>query len=199
MIGMSGNFRNSSKKITLEEILRLKREERPSAEFWEEFDRDLRRRALRILVNEEPWHRRYFRPSIAQILAAFPIAAFTVIALVFIIHQNQGDRSNLADTQSPPRNPQKPLYVTGVDPVLRPVSQPSQQGLSIAEVSRLQVEFVMEVIPIPRNNQLPYLREMTPQTFASFGTIPKSEPPNEKSRSKSSDVYFVSAPTLSFF
>ena len=196
---MSENFPYSGKRITLEEILRLKREERPSAEFWEEFDRDLRRRTLRVLVNEEPWHRRYFRPSIAQILAAFPIAAFTVVALVFIIYQNQGDRSLLADTQSPPRNLQKSLYVTGVDPVLRPGSQPTQQGISIAEASRLQVEFVMEVISIPRSNQLPFLKEMTPQTFAYFGTIPKSEPPDEKSRSKSSDVYFVSAPTLSFF
>lgn len=192
---MSENFPYLGKKITLEEILRLKRQERPSAEFWEEFDRDLRRRTLQVLVNAQPWHRRYFRPSIARIFSAFPIAVFTVVALAFIIYQNHGNRSILADDDAPSANPKKPLYVTGVEPVVRRASQPSQQGISIAEASRLQVEFVMEVIPIPRNNQLPYLKEMKPQTFVSYGTTPT----NEKSRAASADVYFVSAPTLNFF
>ena len=58
-IGMSENFPYLGKKITLEKILKLKRQERPSAEFWEEFDRDLRRRTLQALVNAQPWHLDY--------------------------------------------------------------------------------------------------------------------------------------------
>ncbi len=41
---------NHPRKITLEELLRLKRHERPGAEFWSRFDRELNEKVWRTLV-----------------------------------------------------------------------------------------------------------------------------------------------------
>ncbi len=42
-------------KPTLEELLRVKRAERPDQVFWEEFDRGLRRKQLAAMVEPKPW------------------------------------------------------------------------------------------------------------------------------------------------
>jgi hypothetical protein len=42
---------NTSRKITLEDLLRLKRHERPGPEYWARFDRELNERVWRALVD----------------------------------------------------------------------------------------------------------------------------------------------------
>ena len=84
---MSDFSRDSKSKITLEEILKLKRKERPPAEFWEAFDRDLRRRTLQALVNDEPWYGRYLGSALGRILASIPLSAAVVATLGFIIYR----------------------------------------------------------------------------------------------------------------
>ena len=42
--------------INLEDLLRLKRSERPSDQFWNEFDRELHQRMLQTLVKKDPWY-----------------------------------------------------------------------------------------------------------------------------------------------
>lgn len=46
---------SDQRPVTLEDLLKLKRAERPSAEFWGEFDRQLRAKQLRALVEKRPW------------------------------------------------------------------------------------------------------------------------------------------------
>ena len=41
--------------VSLEDLLRLKRAERPPAEFWQDFDRQLRAKQLAALVQSRPW------------------------------------------------------------------------------------------------------------------------------------------------
>lgn len=72
--------------VTLEDLLRLKRAERPPTEFWEQFDRTLRAKQLAALVEKRPWWRtmpslfagwrRYHLP-----LGATAVLAITVFAL----------------------------------------------------------------------------------------------------------------------
>lgn len=47
--------RPSSSRITLEDLLRLKRAERPPAEFWVDFERSLREKQLAAIVEKRPW------------------------------------------------------------------------------------------------------------------------------------------------
>lgn len=42
-------------KPSLEDLLRLKRSERPDAEFWNEFDRGLRQKQLAAIIEPRPW------------------------------------------------------------------------------------------------------------------------------------------------
>jgi len=70
--------------ITLEDLLRLKRAERPPAEFWNQFERELRAKQLAALVARRPWWR-----SLPQAFSGFrryhlPLGATAILALTFI-------------------------------------------------------------------------------------------------------------------
>jgi hypothetical protein len=46
---------NSEKKVTVEDLLRLKRAERPPAEFWNRFEAEIRAKQLSAIVIRRPW------------------------------------------------------------------------------------------------------------------------------------------------
>ena len=46
---------NSERKISVEDLLRLKRAERPAAQFWERFDAEIRAKQLSAIVIRRPW------------------------------------------------------------------------------------------------------------------------------------------------
>lgn len=69
-------------KVTFEDLLRLKRAERPPAEFWAQFDRELHARQLAALLEKKPWW-----VSAARRVARFsslPLGAGAALALAFI-------------------------------------------------------------------------------------------------------------------
>lgn len=73
-------------KVTLEDLLRLKRAERPDAEFWNKFERELRQKQLTALLEKRPWWqelphlltRRSYLP-----LGATAILAFTLVSIKY--------------------------------------------------------------------------------------------------------------------
>lgn len=77
----------SSSKVTLEEVLRLKRAERPSPEFWARFEQDLRAKQLAAIVEPCPWWIVWRLPALVRTFARFqvPIAATAVIVLGFMV------------------------------------------------------------------------------------------------------------------
>jgi hypothetical protein len=73
---------NQRPKITVEDLLRLKRAERPAAEFWNGFERELRQKQLTALLNRGPWWQ-----GLSQLLARrayLPLGATAVIAFTLI-------------------------------------------------------------------------------------------------------------------
>jgi hypothetical protein len=70
--------------VTIEDLLRVKRAEHPSEEFWTEFDRELRAKQLAALVAKRPWWRSL--PEGFRNLARFhlPIGATAVLAITFV-------------------------------------------------------------------------------------------------------------------
>jgi hypothetical protein len=67
-------MKNESKRpITIEDLLRLKRAERPPADFWNEFDRALRAKQLAALVEKRPWWR-----TMPRVLAGFRLSHITI-------------------------------------------------------------------------------------------------------------------------
>ncbi len=76
----------SKQTIAIEDLMRLKRAERPPTEFWSQFERELRAKQLAALMSRRPWWQRM--PSLAPIfvrhrilIGATAVLAVTVVSL----------------------------------------------------------------------------------------------------------------------
>ena len=117
---------------TLEDLIRLKRAERPPAEFWTEFDRELRAKQLAALVQKHPWWQTLPAASFHALLRfRLPLGAAAVLAITFVSVRN--DHSAVATTQVPASTP--PVATAQVaasfEPrSVAPVSEPALVALS---------------------------------------------------------------------
>jgi hypothetical protein len=89
--------------VTIEDLLRLKRAERPNAEFWTRFEQELRQKQLTALVQKRRWwhempallSRRIYMPAGAAAVIAFTLVAVRYSAPTQIA--NTAPRINAAD------------------------------------------------------------------------------------------------------
>lgn len=68
--------------VTLEQLLQLKRAERPDAEFWAKFDAELRQKQLAALVERRSWWQEL--PHLFARRAYLPIGAAAVLTFTFV-------------------------------------------------------------------------------------------------------------------
>src|SRR2546423_14245188 len=80
----------NKRPVEIEDLLRLKRVERPPAEFWNEFDRALRAKQLAALVGRRPWWQTLPRVLAGWRRAGIPIGATAVAALTFYSWHHSG-------------------------------------------------------------------------------------------------------------
>lgn len=74
-----------NRKVSLEEVLRLKRFERPEPMFWDRFDKDLREKQLAAIMVKRPWWQMDFGRMMAGVARArVPVGAAAVLALTFL-------------------------------------------------------------------------------------------------------------------
>ena len=87
--------RLDNRKITLEEVLRLKRAERPDPVFWAEFEQQLRAKQLAAIVERRPWwHLDLLRVSSGISRLRVPLGATAVLALTIVsVHQFRSSNS----------------------------------------------------------------------------------------------------------
>ncbi|HYD83705.1 MAG TPA: hypothetical protein VEA63_06620 [Opitutus sp.] len=76
----------TSKKntVSVEDLLRLKRAERPRPEFWAEFERELRVKQLAAIVEPRPWWSPFIRVSARVARLQLPMGAAAVLAISFV-------------------------------------------------------------------------------------------------------------------
>lgn len=72
------------RSVTLEDLLRLKRAERPSAEFWTQFERDLRQKQLAAILVRRPWWAPMLRGWVRFAHLQLPVGATAILALTFL-------------------------------------------------------------------------------------------------------------------
>lgn len=93
-------------KPTLEELLRLKRAERPTAEFWTRFETELRQKQLTALVEKRRWwhdlpvllNRRVYVPAGAAAVVAFSLVTVRYATPVRVAEiENTAPRIEAAD------------------------------------------------------------------------------------------------------
>lgn len=160
------NDSSSRKQLTLQQLLHLKRLERPAADFWPEFERELQEKQLRALV--KPSRSARLRELFLPRLALF--APFTAAAACLIISLT----SISFDT---PRAGESGA-------VLRHEAQPGQQvemaELEPAEMSDLQSagrhslrmtdrQFVVDALVPEKIDRRPFRTESVPETFVASG------------------------------
>lgn len=74
--------------VTLEDLLRLKRVERPAPEFWQAFDRSLREKQLAALVEKRRWWR--VGPDVVAAFARYHVALASSAVLAVTFFATQG-------------------------------------------------------------------------------------------------------------
>jgi hypothetical protein len=78
------NEKSRKTQITLEDLLRVKRAERPPAEFWTEFERGMRTKQLAAIVEPRPWWAPFIRVGTRVSRYQLPVGAAAILALTFV-------------------------------------------------------------------------------------------------------------------
>lgn len=74
-----------TRKVSLEDLLRLKRAERPEPVFWDRFEQELRAKQLAAIVERRPWWQLDFSRLVASVgRLKLPLGATAVLTLTLI-------------------------------------------------------------------------------------------------------------------
>lgn len=82
---MANTSNDHQTEVKVEDLLRLKRSERPSEEFWGKFDRELHQRMLQTLVKKDPWYAQVMRGLSGRIAQSSAIAAAAVLVAMLVL------------------------------------------------------------------------------------------------------------------
>ena len=98
---MADTKNSHEKEVKVEDLLRLKRAERPGEVFWNTFDRELHQRMLQTLVKKDPWYVQVLRGvsgRIAQTAAVGAAAAFLALMVMrpALVDSTRANGANLA-------------------------------------------------------------------------------------------------------
>lgn len=157
-------------KVTVEDLLHLKRAERPAPEFWSNFERELRQKQLTALLEKRPWWQ-----GIPQFLARrayLPVGATAILAFTLVSVKYYAP-VQLAQVENSPAN--SPVNVdrevtASVAPVSSPLVNRSESVESVIEetvvasavpVSSEAATEVVELMPllvVPRAEETPSAR-----------------------------------------
>ena len=121
---------NQRPPVTLEQLLKLKRAERPDPEFWVSFEAELRQKQLAALVHRRTWWQslpQLFSPRAYLPIGASAILAFTLVSVRYYAPTTVAATSTEAPVEQ--NVPEVAPSVPGVPYVARevePVEQPEQ-------------------------------------------------------------------------
>lgn len=141
-------------KVLLEDLLRLKRAERPSSDFWAEFERELHTRQLAAAVARPRWW--FGLPRAFPGLTRFqvPMGAAAVLAVTFLMlrdHREPAGESALA-----------PAVVASHDHAVRREAAPSP----VRRVDLVEGPTAMRVASEAPVTRRPASREEVPEMFS---------------------------------
>ncbi len=76
--------RRTRPQVTIEDLLRLKRSERPPSDFWNDFERELRVKQLAAIVEPRPWWAPLIRINARFARYQMPVGATAILALTLV-------------------------------------------------------------------------------------------------------------------
>src|SRR5450432_1348349 len=90
--------RDTDQKITVEDLIRLKKAERPPAEFWARFESEIRAKQLSAIVSKRPWWDGISRVYAVVNRHHLPFGAAAALALTFAGFRYLGGHPEAVDT-----------------------------------------------------------------------------------------------------
>ncbi len=173
--------RPSQRPVALEDLLRLKRAERPPEAFWADFDRGLREKQLAALLPSRPWWQRWadggFWPAWGRF--AFPLGAAGLIAGFFLLPRTGGENTaaaGMAGLTEPPSS-----EVAWVVPVVQaaapdrfvPAPEVAPAGVETVALAVAAASVVAPAGPVPEAAPAPALVAIDsfPMTWAAAGRV----------------------------
>jgi hypothetical protein len=153
-------------KVTVEDLLRLKRAERPAPEFWANFERELRQKQLTALIEKRPWWQEL--PQLLARRAYLPVGATAILAFTLVSVKYYAPAQLVQVTPPPAGSPvavdrEQPVTVAAVSSPLVNRSEsavPAPEEVSVAAATPASAE-VVELMPLlvaPREVQTPSAR-----------------------------------------
>ncbi len=118
-------MKSEKRPIEIEDLLRLKRTERPPADFWARFDRELRAKQLAALVERRPWWQTMPRLFSGVSRYRLPLGAAAMLALTVVaVRHSPTTPAGMDDADPSPR----PVPVTSPVAVAAPAEAPSRMA-----------------------------------------------------------------------
>lgn len=168
-------------KVTVEDLLRLKRAERPAPEFWGNFERELRQKQLTALLEKRPWWQEI--PQFLARRAYLPVGATAILAFTLVSVKYYAP-AQLAQVETPPAGSPVSVDRGVVAPVSSPLVNRSESNesatvetvvASAAPVSDQASTEVVELMPLlvaPRTEETPSARLLA----ANLTRLEQSDP-----------------------
>jgi hypothetical protein len=128
-------------KANLEDLLRLKRAERPDPEFWEHFDRELHQRMLQTLVKKDPWFVQLFRGLTGRVAQTMTIGAAAALVALFVVRPVlvESEKPGESHYASDSRSVAAPTETARTESVMQ---QPSDFDLATAAERDYRIEAI---------------------------------------------------------
>lgn len=155
-------------KVTLEDLLQLKRAERPSAEFWPRFEQELRTKQLAALVQPvRPWWSSLVSRRLL-VRAYAPLGAAAAVAMSFSLYQRT-EAPQVAIVQP---SPAVPASVAVVEEAV---------AVAPARAERQQNEFVIASVetPVTATREVQKEAAAEPAVTSSGGASSSSSAPEQ--------------------
>jgi len=126
--------RPEDRKITVEDLIRLKRSERPAPEYWAQFEAQMHAKQLAAIVVKRPWWDGASRVFAGFTRYSLPVGAAAAVALAWV-----GVRHISSSSAQAPEAKAEPQVSTS-----RNASASGSQAMLVAEVNRPVVPVVAE-------------------------------------------------------
>ena len=161
--------KDSTSKVTLEQLLDLKRAEKPADEFWDGFQKEFRQRQLQTLIEKESAWSRIPRQIFARSSLLLPLSGAAVAVFLMVInfrgsaplHNEYYETATLIQA-----SPQTFVAEVAVE---FHAAEPVEESVDIAPDSAISssASFVMDLIPNEEQESLSYTREFPTSTIRS--------------------------------
>ena len=160
----------NSDEVSIDDLLRLKRSEKPNRQFWDQFDHELHQRMLQTLVKKESWYLQVWNRltsinGLTQIAGS--IAAAVVVSLFLIgptMEPTLATSSPLQDTLMSPDFSSEVMAEADydTDAIFVRDALRSKQGVDFDQ------DFTTDIIQLTQNQSSDYAADSIP-VRAAFG------------------------------